>query len=112
MSQQLPCNLLLGIQTVSLRVNKEEEFCVRNAALLVNRLFKFYEKKANSSDPNAVLTIGGDVFKIISSKKKKILRDNLEETIRANTSKESSEKILSQVIEESVESYLKRTVKK
>jgi len=45
MSQQLPCNLLLGIQTVSLRVNKEEEFCVRNAALLVNRLVKFYEKK-------------------------------------------------------------------
>jgi cell division protein ZapA (FtsZ GTPase activity inhibitor) len=57
MSQQLPCNLLLGIQTVSLRVNKEEEFCVRNAALLVNRLVKFYEKKANSSDPNAVMAL-------------------------------------------------------
>ena len=57
MSQQLPCNLLLGIQTVSLRVNKEEEFCVRNAALLVNRLVKFYEKKVNSSDPNAVMAL-------------------------------------------------------
>ena len=57
MSQQLPCNLLLGIQTVSLRVNREEEFCVRNAALLVNRLVKFYEKKANSSDPNAVMAL-------------------------------------------------------
>ena len=57
MSQPIPCNLLLGIQTVSLRVNKEEEFCVRNAALLVNRLVKFYEKKANSSDPNAVMAL-------------------------------------------------------
>lgn len=57
MSQQLPCNLLLGIQTVSLQVNREEEFCVRNAALLVNRLVKFYEKKANSSDPNAVMAL-------------------------------------------------------
>jgi hypothetical protein len=40
-----------------LRVNKEEEFCVRNAALLVNRLVKFYEKKVNSSDPNAVMAL-------------------------------------------------------
>jgi hypothetical protein len=55
MSQKLPCNLLLGIQTVSLRVNKDEEFCVRNAALLVNRLVKFYEKRSESSDPNAVM---------------------------------------------------------
>ena len=66
----------------------------------------------NSSDPNAVLTIGGDVFKIISAKKKKINRENLEDTIRANTSKESSEIILSQVIEESTDSYLKRSTKK
>jgi hypothetical protein len=57
MSHKLPCNLLLGIQTVSLRVNKEEEFCVRNAALLVNRLVKFYEKRVNSSDPNAVMAM-------------------------------------------------------
>jgi hypothetical protein len=57
MSHKLPCNLLLGIQTVSLRVNKEEEFCVRNAALLVNRLVKFYENKANSSDPNVVMAL-------------------------------------------------------
>ena len=53
MSQPIPCNLLLGIQTVSLRVNKEEEFCVRNAALLVNRLvlamcgLKFESEKTN-----------------------------------------------------------------
>jgi hypothetical protein len=57
MSQPIPCNLLLGIQTVSLRVNKDEEFCVRNAALLVNRLVKFYEKKANSLDPSAVMAL-------------------------------------------------------
>jgi hypothetical protein len=40
-----------------LRVNKDEEFCVRNAALLVNRLVKFYEKKANSLDPSAVMAL-------------------------------------------------------
>lgn len=57
MSHKLPCNLLLGIQTVSLRVNKEEEFCVRNAALLVNRLVKFYEMRSSSSDPNTVMAL-------------------------------------------------------
>ena len=66
----------------------------------------------NSSDPNAVLTIGGDVFKIISSKKKKINREILEETIKANTTDICSQKILSQVIEETTDSYLKRTTKK
>lgn len=57
MSQKLPCNLLLGIQSVSLRVNKDEESCVRNAATLVNRLVKFYEERAESSDPNAVMAL-------------------------------------------------------
>ncbi len=57
MSQKLPCNLLLGIQSVSLRVNRDEEECVRNAATLVNRLVKYYKEKAESSDPNAVMAL-------------------------------------------------------
>ena len=57
MSHKLPCNLLLGIQAVSLQVNVEEEYCVRNAASLVNRLVKFYEEKTRNSDPNAVMAL-------------------------------------------------------
>ncbi|MEY4610812.1 MAG: hypothetical protein RL246_1131 [Bacteroidota bacterium] len=57
MSHKLPCNLLLGIQSVSLQVNVEEESCVRNAASLVNRLVKFYEEKTHNSDPNAVMAL-------------------------------------------------------
>jgi hypothetical protein len=57
MSNKLPCNLLLGIQNVSLQVSEQEESCVRNAALLVNRLVKFYEKETNSTDPNKVMAL-------------------------------------------------------
>ena len=57
MSHKLPCNLLLGIQAISLQVNVEEESCVRNAASLVNRLVKFYEEKTQNSDPNAVMAL-------------------------------------------------------
>jgi hypothetical protein len=57
MSNKLPCNLLLGIQNVSLQVSEQEESCVRNAALLVNRLVKFYEKETNSADPNKIMAL-------------------------------------------------------
>ena len=57
MSEKLPCNLLLGIQNVSLRVSEQEESCVRNAAVLVNRLVKFYEKETNSSDPSKIMAL-------------------------------------------------------
>lgn len=57
MSEKLPCNLLLGIQNVSLRVSKQEESCTRNAAVIVNRLVKFYEKETNSTDPNKVMAL-------------------------------------------------------
>ncbi len=57
MSEKQPCNLLLGIQNVSLRVSEQEESCVRNAAVLVNRLVKFYEKETNSTDPNKVMAL-------------------------------------------------------
>jgi cell division protein ZapA (FtsZ GTPase activity inhibitor) len=57
MSQKLPCNLLLGIQTLALKVSPEEESCVRNAANLVNQLVQYYEKKTNSSDPNKVMAL-------------------------------------------------------
>jgi hypothetical protein len=57
MSEKLPCNLLLGIQNVSLRVSKQEESCTRNAAVIVNRLVKFYEKETNSTDPNKIMAL-------------------------------------------------------
>lgn len=65
----------------------------------------------NSKDPNAVLTIGGDMFKVISSKRKKINRDILESTIKENVNVNLSQTILSAVIEESTDFYLKRTQK-
>ena len=57
MSQKLPCNLLLGIQTLALKVSPEEEYCVRNTANMVNQLVQYYEKKTNSSDPNKVMAL-------------------------------------------------------
>ena len=57
MSQKLPCNLLLGIQTLALKVSPEEEYCVRNAANMVNQLVQYYEKKTNSSGPNKVMAL-------------------------------------------------------
>jgi cell division protein ZapA (FtsZ GTPase activity inhibitor) len=57
MSQKLPCNLLLGIQALALKVSPEEEYCVRSAASLVNELVRYYEKKTNSSDPNKVMAL-------------------------------------------------------
>lgn len=65
----------------------------------------------NSKDPNAVLTIGADAFKVISSKRKKINREILENTIKENVAEDVSEVILSRVIEESTDFYLKRTQK-
>lgn len=57
MSQNLPCNLILGIQTIAMKVDPLEEACVRNAANLVNKLVKYYEQQTNSSDPNAVMAL-------------------------------------------------------
>ena len=57
MSTKLPCNLLLGIQNVALKVSEQEESCVRKAANLVNRLVKYYEKETNSSDPSKIMAL-------------------------------------------------------
>ncbi|AWL08382.1 cell division protein ZapA [Aquirufa nivalisilvae] len=57
MSQNLPCNLILGIQTIAMKVDPQEEAYVRNAANLVNRLVKYYEQQTNSSDPSAVMAL-------------------------------------------------------
>jgi hypothetical protein len=43
MSTKLPCNLLLGIQNVALKVSEEEESCVR--------------KETNSSDPSKIMAL-------------------------------------------------------
>jgi len=57
MSQALPCKLILGIQNIDLKVDANEEHCVRAGAKLVNELIQYYEKKTNSSDPNQVLAL-------------------------------------------------------
>ena len=57
MSQKLPCNLILGIQALALKVQPEEEYYVRKAAQLVNELVKYYEKKTNNSDPGSIMAM-------------------------------------------------------
>ena len=57
MSPKIPCNLLVGIQSVALRVSPGEEAYVRNAASLVNKLVRYYEQETNSSDPAAVMAM-------------------------------------------------------
>ena len=57
MNQKLACNLNLGIQKITLRVDQKEEENVRQAAKLVNEMVQFYEKKLNSSDPNKVMAM-------------------------------------------------------
>ncbi|MFD3409127.1 cell division protein ZapA [Aquirufa sp. HETE-83D] len=57
MNPKIPCNLLVGIQSIALKVSPSEESCVRNAASLVNKLVRYYEKQTNSSDPAAVMAM-------------------------------------------------------
>ena len=57
MNPKIPCNLLVGIQSIALKVSPGEESCVRNAASLVNKLVRYYEKQTNSSDPAAVMAM-------------------------------------------------------
>ena len=57
MNPKIPCNLLVGIQSIALKVSPGEESCARNAASLVNKLVRYYEKQTNSSDPAAVMAM-------------------------------------------------------
>ena len=57
MNPKIPCNLIVGIQSIALRVSPGEEAYVRNAASLVNYLVRYYEQQTNSSDPAAVMAM-------------------------------------------------------
>jgi predicted S18 family serine protease len=64
--------------------------------------------KENSGETNAVLEIGKDSFKIVTTIKKKVNRTALEETIKQKADPEVASSILSEIIEEKEESHLKR----
>lgn len=57
MNPKIPCNLIVGIQSIALKVSPGEEAYVRNAASLVNKLVRYYEQQTNSSDPAAVMAM-------------------------------------------------------
>ena len=57
MNPKIPCNLIVGIQSIALKVSPGEEAYVRNAASLVNDLVRYYEQQTNSSDPAAVMAM-------------------------------------------------------
>lgn len=66
----------------------------------------------NSDNPNSVLEVGKDVFKVIKSVKKRFVKDNLEKCLAENTSSEVAILIIDGVTEEKESVSLKRTTKK
>lgn len=84
MSQKLACNLHLGIQKVTLKVDSKEEENIRLAAKLVNEMVQYYEKELNSSDPNKVMAMVALDLGICNFKFKKELEFKNEEVERGN----------------------------
>lgn len=67
---------------------------------------------SNTDNPNAVLEVGKDVFKVISVNKKHINKERMEDVIKLNTNDEVAKSILEELSETKETSYLKRTTKK
>jgi seryl-tRNA synthetase len=66
----------------------------------------------NSDNPNSVLEVGRDIFKVVSTTKKRIIRDNFEAIIKENTSEDVAKIIIEGTTEEKESVCLKRTTKK
>lgn len=67
---------------------------------------------SNTDNPNAVLEVGKDVFKVINVHKKQINKERVEDVVKLNTSEEVAKSIISELEETKEISYLKRTTKK
>jgi hypothetical protein len=66
----------------------------------------------NSDNPNSVLEVGKDIFKVVSTTKKVIIKDKFEEIIKQNTNENVARIIFENTMEEKSSSSLKRTTKK
>ena len=71
-----------------------------------------YLKENSKDSSNAILEIGKDSFKLVTTKKKKLNRTILEDTIKQKTNDETAQLIMTEIMEESEENYLKRSTKK
>ena len=67
---------------------------------------------SNSENSNSVLEVGKDIFKIVSTTKKRIIRDNFETIIKENTTENVADIIIRGTVEEKQTTCLKRTTKK
>jgi hypothetical protein len=67
---------------------------------------------SNSDNPNSVLEVGKDVFKIVSSTKKVIIKDKFEDIIKQNTDEAVAKIIFEGTMEEKSLCSLKRSTKK
>lgn len=67
---------------------------------------------SNSDNPNSVLEVGKDIFKVVTTTKKRIIRDNFEAIIKENTSETVAKIIIEGTTEEKESACLKRTIKK
>ncbi|MFM1912608.1 MAG: hypothetical protein RIR51_446 [Bacteroidota bacterium] len=84
MNQKLACNLNLGIQKLTLKVDSKEEENIRQAAKLVNEMVQFYEKKLNSSDPNKIMAMVALDLGICSFKFENQIKNQREEVEKGN----------------------------
>jgi hypothetical protein len=54
---------------------------------------------SNSENGDSVLMIGKDVFKVVTSKRQKFLKDNLEEVLLSNTDEKVTKNIIGSLFE-------------
>ena len=67
---------------------------------------------SNSENPNSVLEVGKEIFKIVNTKSKSISKKNLEEVVKKNTNEVLAQTILEELTEEKESNRLKRFTKK
>ena len=66
----------------------------------------------NSENSDSVLVIGKDMFKVVTSKRQKFLKDNLAEVLLSNTDEKVAKIITESLYEETEHLNLKRSTKK
>lgn len=100
----------INVENKIKELNKELKPLRQNKTSLGEQIQEYLLSK--SDNPNSTLEIGKDVFKIVSVNKKSYKRDMIEDVIKQNTNTEVANSILSELVEEKENSYLKRTTKK
>jgi hypothetical protein len=84
---------------------------LKNAKTVLGAQIQEY-LSSNSENSNSVLEVGKDIFKIVSTTKKRIIRDNFETVIKENTTENVADIIIRGTVEEKQSTCLKRTTKK